>query len=383
MATNERLSRRFDSFGFRPRDSVRTRLNLDGDASDTVGDRQRIFAQLSALGYSKDQVGLILEGPLSTSIEALMGKVIPARSVPMKQLEAPPEGSAPSDDKGQDPIAPIMQPLSGAVGPESSKPVQEPAPPAAEPPSAAVPPPAGEPLTPKKYPAKVAADEYIYDLDQADIIDAIWLNLHGDPAKLVLIAQNFESLSGPLQAYVSAAASAGRSFLIDLNKWIADFDRAQAKAQKERSEEENKKRGVVHAVAGAAAAAANSIPVVGQVISLAIAAGVAISEALLAAFPLPLRQGADQVIDAYEGLDAFWGISYDVEPNEEPALRQDRFLAAKQAVVQDPVATELPIPRDRSRYKFTPTISQYRRAAHELGLYPGEPNAIEPTGQVS
>jgi hypothetical protein len=128
-----------------------------------------------------------------------------------------------------------------------------------------------------------------------------------------------------------------------------------------------------------AASAANLIPVVGQILALAIAASVAISEAILAAFPLPLREGADQVHDAYEGLDAFFGLSLyyagDTPSSELPA-RDVRYLAAKQAVVQDSVAFLLPHPRRGAAYKFTPHLEGFVRAAHELGLYEGEANAI-------
>lgn len=353
MATTEKPSRRFDSFGIRPRSAAgpQAQPSLPTASSAPDSDMQQIAKGLRDLGYSNEKITLILAGPSATSIEGLMGRMIPARAVPLVRSA---DGSIGYD--------------SALSGPSDTKP---------ETPDNGPPPGTDA----RKFPAKVAVDDYIFDLDQADIIDAVWRNLHGDTSKLVLIAQNFEMLSGPLQAYVSAAVTAGKSFLIDLNMWVAEFNKAQAKAQKERGEAEKQRRQIVGTVAGAAAAAANSIPVVGQLISLVIAAGVAISEAVLDAFPLPLREGADQVHDEYEGLDAFWGLTLEFSDSDVLPARQERYLAAKQAVIQDPVATLLPIPRERSRYKYTPSLSQFRRAAHELGLYEGEPNSIISAGE--
>lgn len=359
MATTDKPSRLFDAFGLRSTAAVRALDPPAPEAAPSIPQSERLaVAQgLRDLGYRPAQIELILGGPSMTSIEGLTGRMIRAKSLPMDA--APVEETATYDAV-----------LGDAGTGTRSEPASTEKPRAPE-------------VAERKFPGRADVLSYRLGIDQADIIDAVWHNLHGDPNKLASIADNFEMLTGPLQAYVSAAVESGKIFLVDLNKWVADFNKAQAKSAKERAEADKQRKKTVGSIAGIAAAAANAIPVVGQLLALAIAAGVAISEAIQEAFPLPLREGADQVHDEFEGLDAFWGLTNYYSDTEPLPARQDRYLSIKQAVVQDSVATLLPIPRSGSRYKFTPSIDQFRRAAHELGLYEGEGNTVvEPPVEV-
>lgn len=349
MATSDRPSLGFDTFDFkRARVPAAVTAAESGASSIPEAERLAIAQGLRDLGFLPAQIEQILEGPSATSVEAVTGRVIGARTMPA--INAGP--SVTSQQRGTD-DSPVTRQDS-----DKGAPTEAPA---------------------KKYPARVSAAEYRLDIDQEFIIDAVWHSLHGDPHMLVRIADNFESLTGPLQAYVSAAVDEGKLFLVDLNQWVKDFDKEQKAQQKKRNDGDNQRKETVGKIAGVAASAANLIPVVGQILALAIAASVAISEAILAAFPLPLREGADQVHDEVERLDVFFGLSnyYAGDtPSDELPSRDARYLAVKQAVIQDSVASLLPVPRNRAMYKFTPHLEGFVRAAHELGLYEGEGNSI-------
>lgn len=358
MASDERPSRAFDVFRL---SGSLVRAAAQRNADDAAGKREvdAVADYLRSLGYRQGSITQILSGPAATSVEAISGKVVGARSVDAPRVPAPvsttpEEPTIPPFESGDETAAPVPATPSTPAGA-----------------SPGIVPPSG-----KKYPARSKVKDFQLDVDQKDIVDAVWRSLHGSPGKLAVIADNFEKLTGPLQAYVSASVEAGKLFLVSLEQWVADFNRAQAKKAKERAEDEKKQKEIVGSVTTVAASAANAIPVVGQAISLLIVAAVAIGEAIADAFPLPLREGADQVIDAHEGIDVFLGLTEDFDNGQEPPLRQDRLLATKQAVVQDAVAFLLPVPPYRSDYKFTPTIEQFRRAAHELALYAGEENSV-------
>lgn len=351
MATSDRPSARFDSFDLkraRIPEAVPDEASPGASGSISDSERMTIAQGLRDLGFLPAQIEQILEGPTATSVEAVTGRIIGARTMPA--IKGSPSGK-PQELTSNNDTGASQQSGQGS-------PIEAP---------------------PKKYPGRVSPEQYQLDIDQEFIIDAVWHNLHGDPHMLVRIADNFEELTGPLQAYVSAAVEEGKIFLVDLNQWVKDFDKAQKEQQKNRADDDKKRKESVSSIAGVAASAANLIPVVGQILALAIAASVAISEAILAAFPLPLREGADQVHDEVEGLDAFFGLSnyYAGDtPSDELPSRDARYLAAKQAVIQDPVASLLPVPRRRAMYKFTPHLEGFVRAAHELGLYEGEGNTI-------
>lgn len=374
MASDDRPSRAFDLF--RLSGSIRRPASpTNSDDSAGKSEVDSVAQYLRRLGYPQGRIKQILDGPASTSVEAVSGRIVGARSVEAPRVPSPtsgsPEPSIAPTDSGDEPTA--EAPDEGRPPPGDS-PASAEAPDEGRPPAGASP--GIVPPAPKKYPARVKVSDFRLDVDQKDIVDAVWRSLHGSPGKLAVIADNFEKLTGPLQAYVSASVEAGKLFLVSLEQWVADFNRAQAKKAKERAEDAKKQKEIVGSVTTVAAAAANSIPVVGQAISLLIVAAVAIGEAIADAFPLPLREGADQVIDAHEGIDVFLGITEDFDNGQEPPLRQDRLLATKQAVVQDAVAFLLPVPPYRADYKFTPTIEQFRRAAHELALYEGEENSV-------
>ncbi len=349
MATSDRPSLGFETFDLkRARVPAAATAAESGASSIPDSERLAIAQGLRDLGFLPAQIEQILEGPSATSVEAVTGRVIGARTMP--PIKASPSVTTQASNNDDSPVA--RQQSDQAV------PSEAPA---------------------KKYPGRVSPESYQLDIDQEFIIDAVWHNLHGDPHMLMRIADNFENLTGPLQAYVSAAVEEGKLFLVDLNQWVKDFDKAQKEQQKKRNDDDKKRKETTSSIAGVAASAANLIPVVGQILALAIAASVAISEAILAAFPLPLREGADQVHDAYEGLDAFFGLSLyyaSDTPSYELPARDVRYLAAKQAVIQDSVASLLPVPRSRAMYKFTPHLEGFVRAAHELGLYEGEGNSI-------
>lgn len=373
MATDEKPMRRFDSFGLVPSTVApfRSELRSTPAADLPPSERLAVIQGLGDLGYQAAQIELILGGPSMTSIEGLSGKVIRAKSLPMDSGPTSP------------PIvlyATVPDGIQSESTPPSPQPQPQPPPQQSQEGSAAA------AIDDRKFPRSVPIGSYQLDIGQADIIDAVWNNLHGDPNGLRNLADNFEMLTKPLQAYLAAAVEAGGIFLVDLNRWVDEFNKAQAKSAKQRKEDDNQRKKTVGSIAGVAASAANLIPVVGQIIALAIAAGVAISEAILEAFPLPLREGIDQVHDSLEGLDAFWGLSsYYPERSDgnPPPSRDERYREIKQAVVQDEVAFLLPVPKRLSRYKFTPHIDQFRRAAHELGLYSGEGNrAVDPLAEV-
>lgn len=374
MATDEKPTRRFDSFGLRPSSAVPARSEPRNapPIEFPQAERLAVIQGLGDLGYQPAQIELILGGPSMTSIEGLSGRVIRAKSLPKE-----PDANRPLV---------VNEPVPGDVQidrtPPSTSPPQQPLP--SPPPPQEVS--SGPVIDDRKFPRSVPVASYQLDIGQADIIEAVWNNLHGDPNGLKNLADNFEMLTKPLQAYLAAAVEAGSIFLVDLNQWVDAFNKAQAKSAKQRKDDDNQRKKTVGSIAGVAASAANLIPVVGQIIALAIAAGVAISEAILEAFPLPLREGIDQVHDSFEGLDAFWGLSiYYPERSDgnPPPARDVRYSEAKQAVVQDEVAFLLPVPKRLSRYKFTPNVDQFRRAAHELGLYAGEGNrAVDPLAEV-
>lgn len=210
-------------------------------------------------------------------------------------------------------------------------------------------------------------------IGQKEIADAVWASVNaGDPVPLAAIARQLKHLPGPLQAYLLAASMEVKRYYQDLVAWKRDFDRAQieraaqrGKDQKEGAALAGSAVGVVTAAA-TAAAAANAVPVVGQVVSAVMALGLAIGVALTEANALPVRKAEEQVRPGYEGVSVFWGFPIEAatNPYENP------YLTLKQAVVQDAVAFSLPAVAPRTRFDFAPTLSAFREAAHQLGLYP-------------
>lgn len=204
---------------------------------------------------------------------------------------------------------------------------------------------------------------------QAAIVQAVWANLHGDPMALAEISKGLADVPPVLRAYLAAAIVAGQRDYVGLEKWKTEFDREQAKLEAARSKQTKETESAVAAVVGAAAAAANAIPAVGQVVSAALALGLAIREALISAFPVPGRQAVDQIRDGHEGTDTFWGLR---STSDGAALVQERYRTAKQWVVQDPVAFQLPPVPLRTAFAFAPTTDDFKEAASKLGLYPNE-----------
>lgn len=425
-------SRKFDSHGFiRPsRAAVVARAADPAPVQLTASERLMVADGLTELGYSARQINLILRGPSEASIEQVRGRIIPARVLPEPTPSGNPldaidnidgteernytrgyvEGAFSRQAVAEFPIAGKPDPAYQAQynkgysdGKNASPPeyenrwtqeaLEQAQPSQSEGDSASddaensttseanSPPPAPSDSSPAEaYPTHAATDTL--GMDQGDIVDAVWHNLHGDPGKLAILINNFTALTGPLQAYLVAAVESGKQDYIELNRWMADFNRQQATLAKQRASDTAATQKGVSSVGGVVAAAANAIPVVGQALSAIIAVGTAISVALLGAFPLPARNAADQVHDGVEGLSNFAGLSLDW-PQDNPPLLQDRLLATKQAVVNDPVALMLPLPRKGTRYPFTPTLASFQNAAHKLGLYAGEPNTLFPPTPVS
>ena len=278
----------------------------------------RCAAKLRMLGWSSEDIDKILAGPQQSSIHDIAGEQVRAWSV--KTVEA-------------------------ATVPEE------------------------ESVVPPVKPAPVNS----LGIGQKQIADAVWASVNsGDPIPLAAIARQLKALSQPLQAYLLAASLDVKRFYKDLNAWKADFDRAQKEAEAQRKSDGNEAKGLagagttVVAAVGTAAAAANAVPIVGQVVSAALAVGLAVAVAIVEANPLPVRKSADQIRPGYEGTSVFWGFFR--EPTDDPS--EDSYKTLKDAVVQDAVAFSLPQVPQKTPFDFAPRLSAFQEAAHQLGLYP-------------
>lgn len=210
-------------------------------------------------------------------------------------------------------------------------------------------------------------------ISQKSIIDAVWASLtQGDPTPLAAIGRQLPMLTGELRAYVLAAGREGQRVYKSIQSYIKDFD---AKARDAEKALEGKNRegeviagGVTGAIAAVAAAAAtaNAVPVVGQVVSAVLALGLAIGVALTEGFKIEKRSGADQVRDAYEGIQTFFGLGVDAPTGPY----DDVLKELKSKVTVDPVAFALPQVPQRTAFPFAPSYNAFREAARELHLYP-------------
>jgi hypothetical protein len=225
------------------------------------------------------------------------------------------------------------------------------------------------PVTPTADPLPKPA---VVPLSQAEIVDAIEASIsRGDVTPLARVARLLEGQSGPIQAYVTAASRRAKAYHVDIVEYVRTFGVKEREIAAQT--ESNRSAGIK--AASTAAAAVNVIPVVGQAVSAILAIGIAVLDAVMKANVLPVRKAEDQIHPGFETLDFFRGIG----SGPAEGLRQDRFLAVKQAVVQDPVAFQLPWVASGTQFPWAPTYEDFSEAAHELQLYPGEAHALAGT----
>lgn len=204
---------------------------------------------------------------------------------------------------------------------------------------------------------------------QAAIVQAIWADLHGDPIALADLGKNLKELPPVLQAYLLAAIEAGQGGYVELEKWLADFGRQQSALQASMSSSTREREAAVAAAIRVAAAAASTVRVVGPALAVLLALGLAIREALIGAFPTPAREREDQTSGGHEGVDLFFGIR---SASDSSLLIQDRYRLAKQWVVEDATAFQLPPVPLRAAFPFAPNTDEFHDAADKLGLNGGK-----------
>jgi hypothetical protein len=284
------------------------------------GKAHRCAVRLKALGWSREDIRKILAGPRQSSIHEIAGDPVEVWSVPTVEAVSVPESD--NDQK----VLVSRTAFASSLG-----------------------------------------------IGQKEIADAVWASVSaGDPLALAAIARQLAKLSPPLQAYLLACSTEVKRFYQDLTAWKRDFDRAQKEADSQRKKERKEGEGAAHTAVGVvtavatAAAAANAVPIVGQVVSAALALGLAVATAILEANPLPVRKSEEQVRPGYEGVSVFRGLV--AAAPETPY--EDRYLALKQAVVQDEMAFALPAVTNKTRFDFAPRLAAFQEAAHQMGLYP-------------
>lgn len=320
----------------------------ESEPGDTyTGDKLFVADYLrNTLKWSRQDIEEIFAGPEEASIHYIAGKRVDAKTI--STAEANPLPAVPADS-----VKPAGAATPKAKPPEvssraDSAPVTSGG--AARQPSASV---VSAPA-PSQTPAPFG---------QKQIVDAIEASIAGNVTPLAEIARRVKELPGPLQAYLVAAARRSVAYHKDIVAYIKDFNAREIPKAKKR--DADAKAGLE--VAGAVAAAANVIPVVGQVVSVILAVGVAVAAALTENFRLPARDPKDQIRDGYEGFTIFMGIG--LSPStEDPFI--DSYLGIKQAVVQDVVAFTLPQVARKTPFAWVPSYADFREAAHELKLYP-------------
>lgn len=219
--------------------------------------------------------------------------------------------------------------------------------------------PKSEPPTVKK-PSSLPGEP---EPNQSEIVNALESSIsEQNLSPLQSVNRRILAASGPIRAYYLAATRRAIAAHKDLDDYIRTFNERESEAQKKR--DQDLAAGV--GIGGAIAAAANVIPVIGQAVSAVIALGLAIGSAIAKSEALPKRKPEDQIHPGYEGVQTFLGLG--LSPGKEVPFIQT-YLELKQAVVQDPVAFELPTVPIRTTFPWTPTFADFHEAAAELGLY--------------
>lgn len=286
--------------------------NSGGTPEGLVGDALIAADYLRSLGWPRQKIERLFLGPKSVSIHEIAGREVDASPIPAAEAEAIPE-------------------VEGTVD---------------------------------RLPF---AKDNKSNTTQREIVDAVWLNLHGDPSKLVGIADLITELPGELQAYLLAALYAGVEAMPGLSEWKQKFEadqrgRSQALPPRQRTQE-----AFVGSVLSAAASAARKIPIGGPAISEVLLAGIALQEALLFGMPQPIRDASEQELACTEGTDAARGLA--AAEGESQADLMKRLLS-------DDIAKRLPKPAEGATYPFVPSLDQFQSAARRLELYPDQDNAI-------
>lgn len=217
-----------------------------------------------------------------------------------------------------------------------------------------------------KEPASGPPRSALVPIDQKVITDAVWDNLHGNPVPLSNIVVNFDSYNAALRTYIVAASIAGTRYYADIEQFVKQFNAEEAARQKGYTKQENDRIAIQNTVVGAAAAAANAIPVAGQIISLGLVLGQAIGEAIRKAYPLPVRKAEDQIYNAREGRQAFFGFVIDSSTPDLGEQRAQAYRDLQSAVSLDQSTLDLPVIAVGTEYKIAPTYQDWQAAQAKL-----------------
>lgn len=197
------------------------------------------------------------------------------------------------------------------------------------------------------------------------IINAVWEALHGDPSKLVSLADLVTELTAPLQAYLFASLVAGVEAMPGLERWQKKNSEYVKSRRDLQSAAEREVEEPVGSVFTAAATQANRLPVLGADLCKVLLAGVAIREALLFELPAPIRDAASSGPSLEEGKDSYRGLSVETKP-----------AIQRQVIDRDDVAIRLPMPAAGTSFWFVPTLEHLQSAGRELELYEDQDRAI-------
>lgn len=270
---------------------------------------------------------------------------------------------------------------SASEAPEDTRPPQSPPAPPAEPPPA-------EPPEDEKRKELIRLSREGRDntglaigtstLTQKDVTDAVWHNfVDNDPLPLAAVAKELPQMSLAMQTYTLAAANAGKLILRNLDDWKKEFDKAQRKLAEDLDQQDREfgagvtvGTAVIGAGIAAGLAAANTVPVVGQVLTALVALGVALYVGFKKGFKPPLRNADDQVLRTYfEGKgQVFAGLQAQTE-QENPYRNAN---STRQMIQEDWVGSQLPLVLPGTQFFFVPTLKQFQAAGHEVGIYPGD-----------
>lgn len=202
------------------------------------------------------------------------------------------------------------------------------------------------------------------DVNQPMIVNAIWDSLaHGRFSTITEIAKVSNQLSPELQIYLRISIDAGRNTYADIEQWKEEFDSKEIARATEQAGDQKRSETLGYGIASAVAVAVNAWPVVGQALSVVISLGIAISKAIVNAFPLPVRKADDHIFDALEGFDIYRGLRLASAP------AANIFANTKEIVEEDPLMLSLPSVPVKTGYKFAPTTDAFRALATEQGLY--------------
>lgn len=204
-------------------------------------------------------------------------------------------------------------------------------------------------------------------VNQPMIVNAVWDSLaHGRFSTITDIAKVANQLSPELQVYLRISIETGRNTYADIEQWKDEFDAKEIERATDQASQQKQSETLGYGIASAVAVAVNAWPVVGQALSAVISLGIAISKAIVNAFPLPVRKADDHIFDALEGFDIYRGLRLASTP------ASNIFANTKEIVEEDPLMLSLPSIPTKTRFKFAPTTDAFRTLATEQGLYRSE-----------